>query len=120
MRGNAVKTMLTLAAISTVASLQVFGKDRLIFWRESAAGGSPACVPQLPALRPAACQTALGLLTVLARLLLPKEVQCHMPAGLVASLGDGGGLFWACEQGEAKAVMRKRPHIDKSLIQLVT
>ena len=37
-RGNAVKTMLTLAAISTVASLQVFGKDRLIFWRESAAG----------------------------------------------------------------------------------
>ena len=39
-RGNAVKTMLTLAAISTVASLQVFGKDRLIFWRESAAGGS--------------------------------------------------------------------------------
>lgn len=38
MRGNAVKTMLTLAAISTVASLQVFGKDRLIFWRESASG----------------------------------------------------------------------------------
>ncbi len=38
-RGNAVKTMLTLAAISTVASLQVFGKDRLIFWRESASGG---------------------------------------------------------------------------------
>ena len=37
-RGNAVKTMLTLAAISTVASLQVFGKDRLIFWRESATG----------------------------------------------------------------------------------
>ncbi|KAK9908170.1 hypothetical protein WJX75_003729 [Coccomyxa subellipsoidea] len=37
-RGNAVKTMLTLAAISTVASLQVFGKDRLIFWRESASG----------------------------------------------------------------------------------
>ena len=43
-RGNAVKTMLTLAAISTVASLQVFGKDRLIFWRESAAGGSSALV----------------------------------------------------------------------------
>lgn len=40
-RGNAVKTMLTLAAISTVASLQVFGKDRLIFWRESASG--PQC-----------------------------------------------------------------------------
>ncbi len=39
-RGNAVKTMLTLAAISTVASLQVFGKDRLIFWRESAAGAA--------------------------------------------------------------------------------
>ncbi len=38
-RGNSVKTMLTLAAISTVASLQVFGKDRLIFWRESASGG---------------------------------------------------------------------------------
>ncbi len=40
-RGNAVKTMLTLAAISTVASLQVFGKDRLIFWRESASGHTP-------------------------------------------------------------------------------
>ncbi len=43
-RGNAVKTMLTLAAISTVASLQVFGKDRLIFWRESAAGAA-SCLP---------------------------------------------------------------------------
>lgn len=41
-RGNAVKTMLTLAAISTVASLQVFGKDRLIFWRESASGSLAA------------------------------------------------------------------------------
>lgn len=54
-RGNAVKTMLTLAAISTVASLQVFGKDRLIFWRESASGASlptsphpfAACAPFL-------------------------------------------------------------------------
>lgn len=45
-RGNAVKTMLTLAAISTVASLQVFGKDRLIFWRESASG-SPALLTRL-------------------------------------------------------------------------
>lgn len=36
-----MKTMLTLAAISTVASLQVFGKDRLIFWRESASGHTP-------------------------------------------------------------------------------
>ena len=44
-RGNAVKTMLTLAAISTVASLQVFGKDRLIFWRESAAGAAPSALP---------------------------------------------------------------------------
>lgn len=40
-RGNAVMAMLTLAIISTVASLQVFGKDRLIFWRESASGGLP-------------------------------------------------------------------------------
>ena len=45
-RGNAVKTMLTLAAISTVASLQVFGKDRLIFWRESAAGAAPPALPR--------------------------------------------------------------------------
>ena len=44
-RGNAVKTMLTLAAISTVASLQVFGKDRLIFWRESAAGADSLSLP---------------------------------------------------------------------------
>ena len=48
-RGNAVKTMLTLAAISTVASLQVFGKDRLIFWRESAAGAAhPPCRARMP------------------------------------------------------------------------
>ena len=30
-RGNAVKTMLTLAAITTVASLQVFGRKCPIF-----------------------------------------------------------------------------------------
>ena len=30
-QGNAVNTMLTLAAISTVASLQVFGRKRPIF-----------------------------------------------------------------------------------------
>ena len=55
-RGNAVKTMLTLAAISTVASLQVFGKDRLIFWRESAAGAAPRlpCRARTPSLQGAA------------------------------------------------------------------
>lgn len=37
-RGNAVMAMLTLAIISVVAALQVFGKDRLIFWRESESG----------------------------------------------------------------------------------
>lgn len=42
MRGNAVMAMLTLAIISVVAALQVFGKDRLVFWRESESG-EPAC-----------------------------------------------------------------------------
>ena len=37
-RGNAVMSMLTLSIISVVASLGVFGKDRVVFWRESAAG----------------------------------------------------------------------------------
>ena len=37
-RGNCVMAMLTLAVICTVSALQVFGKDRLIFWRESASG----------------------------------------------------------------------------------
>ena len=37
-RGNAVMAMLTLAIISVVAALQVFGKDRLVFWRESESG----------------------------------------------------------------------------------
>ena len=41
-RGNAVMAMLTLAIISVVAALQVFGKDRLVFWRESESGESPA------------------------------------------------------------------------------
>lgn len=40
-RGNAVMAMLTLAIISVVAALQVFGKDRLIFWRESESGEQP-------------------------------------------------------------------------------
>ena len=40
-RGNCVMAMLTLAVICTVSSLQVFGKDRLIFWRESASGKLP-------------------------------------------------------------------------------
>ena len=39
-RGNCVMAMLTLAVICTVSALQVFGKDRLIFWRESASGTS--------------------------------------------------------------------------------
>ena len=42
-RGNAVMAMLTLAIISVVAALQVFGKDRLIFWRESESG---LCMPK--------------------------------------------------------------------------
>ena len=41
-RGNGVMAMLTLAIISVVAALQVFGKDRLVFWRESESGMSPA------------------------------------------------------------------------------
>jgi len=30
--------MLTLGVLATVASLRVFGKSRVVFWRESAAG----------------------------------------------------------------------------------
>ena len=41
-RGNAVMAMLTLAIISVVAALQVFGKDRLVFWRESESGMPPS------------------------------------------------------------------------------
>lgn len=37
-RSNVTLAMLTLAVISVVASLGVFGKDRLVFWRESASG----------------------------------------------------------------------------------
>lgn len=47
-RGNGVMAMLTLAIISVVAALQVFGKDRLVFWRESESGmplGSHYWVP---------------------------------------------------------------------------
>ena len=40
-RGNGVMAMLTLAIISVVAALQVFGKDRLVFWRESESGTPP-------------------------------------------------------------------------------
>lgn len=40
-RGNGVMAMLTLAIISVVAALQVFGKDRLVFWRESESGMPP-------------------------------------------------------------------------------
>ena len=42
-RGNAVMAMLTLAIISVVPALQVFGKDRLVFWRESESGESFSC-----------------------------------------------------------------------------
>ena len=35
---NAVLSMLTLGVLATVASLRVFGKSRVVFWRESAAG----------------------------------------------------------------------------------
>lgn len=37
-RGNVTLAMLTLAIISVIASLGVFGKDRLIFCREAASG----------------------------------------------------------------------------------
>ena len=40
-RGNVTLAMLTLAIISVVASLGVFGKDRLVFWRESSSGQRP-------------------------------------------------------------------------------
>ena len=75
-RGNAVKTMLTLAAISTVASLQVFGKDRLIFWRESAAGAGSLSLPSASAIS-AGChvcwQQGQGLMTCTAQ----SRKQCH-------------------------------------------
>lgn len=31
-------SMLTLAVVSTVSALSVFGKDRLMFWRERSGG----------------------------------------------------------------------------------
>lgn len=37
-RGNVTLSLLTLSVISVIASLSVFGKDRLVFYRESAAG----------------------------------------------------------------------------------
>ncbi|KAK9803611.1 hypothetical protein WJX72_004863 [[Myrmecia] bisecta] len=37
-RGNSVMAMMTLGVIAAASSLQVFGKDRLVFWRESASG----------------------------------------------------------------------------------
>ena len=61
-RGNGVMAMLTLAIISVVAALQVFGKDRLIFWRESESGEGRCS--RLPAL-------ALGTSARLCSLLLP-------------------------------------------------
>ena len=58
-RGNAVMAMLTLAIISVVASLQVFGKDRLVFWRESESGDDAApwqrAGHKLRALPPCTC-----------------------------------------------------------------
>jgi hypothetical protein len=41
LRQNAVLSMLTLGVLATVASLRVFGKSRVVFWRESAAGRAP-------------------------------------------------------------------------------
>lgn len=61
-RGNGVMAMLTLAIISVVAALQVFGKDRLIFWRESESGES--CCSYLPA-------QASGTSAYFCRLLVP-------------------------------------------------
>ncbi len=61
-RGNGVMAMLTLAIISVVAALQVFGKDRLIFWRESESGQS--CCSCLPAQE-------LGTSAYFCKLLLP-------------------------------------------------
>ena len=54
MRGNAVMAMLTLAIISVVAALQVFGKDRLVFWRESESGRlcHPSALPQKKSFPP--------------------------------------------------------------------
>ena len=76
MRGNAVKTMLTLAAISTVASLQVFGKDRLIFWRESAAGGAPPALPCTCAIS-AGCRSCQQQGQGLMALTAPSRKHCH-------------------------------------------
>ena len=50
-RGNVTLAMLTLAIISVVASLGVFGKDRLVFWRESSSGQRPPG-PAPPPARP--------------------------------------------------------------------
>ena len=55
-RGNTVMAMLTLAVISTASALQVFGKDRLIFWRESASG------EHRPAAGLKACHQAVSML----------------------------------------------------------
>ena len=49
-RGNGVMAMLTLAIISVVAALQVFGKDRLVFWRESESGMPLPCASGLQVL----------------------------------------------------------------------
>ena len=49
-RGNVTLAMLTLAIISVVASLGVFGKDRLVFCRESSSGASGSPPPPPPLL----------------------------------------------------------------------
>ncbi len=70
-RGNGVMAMLTLAIISVVAALQVFGKDRLIFWRESESGES--CCSYLPAQASGRLHTFAGCFSLFAAVLLSKR-----------------------------------------------
>lgn len=49
-RGNVTLAMLTLAVISVIASLGVFGKDRLVFCREASSGKLSPLVTKLELL----------------------------------------------------------------------
>lgn len=80
-RGNAVMAMLTLAIISVVAALQVFGKDRLVFWRESESGMLPLH-PPAATLLPSCCPPAALLVSpapLPASVLLPPGLPCCPP-----------------------------------------
>jgi len=81
-RGNGVMAMLTLAIISVVAALQVFGKDRLIFWRESESGES--CCSQL------AC-SGVGDICILLQVACPCLQQCCLANASLVAIGQSAG-----------------------------